>query len=274
MATIRQHRYEETADKQGQVVGIIAVLVFHLLVFGGLYLNGFSITYPLPGEKGIEITFEDVEDGRVAGMPRNKLQRVVENPTIINDPGNSAPESAKIAESNQSTRPMPQPDAKPSSLSENGDVEVPVEKPKDLNNRALFQSSSQGTEDASNSNNIKDKSLYQGVGISDQVTRTANTPIGPEHRQMVTANLDGRSVVGSLPLPSYNSQNQGRVVVRITVDQNGKVTKANAVGVGSTVQDAELWKAAEKAALRASFNVKKDAPIFQTGTITYIFRLN
>jgi TonB family protein len=74
-------------------------------------------------------------------------------------------------------------------------------------------------------------------------------------------------------LPAYNSQNQGSVVVEVTVNQDGKVTKATAIAKGSTVQDSKLWRAAEEAALKARFNVKKDAPISQIGTITYEFSL-
>lgn len=94
------------------------------------------------------------------------------------------------------------------------------------------------------------------------------------NRPSVTHSLSGRSVVGGFPLPAYNSQNQGTVVVEVTVNQEGKVTKARAIGKGSTIQDAKLSRAAEEAALKARFNVKKDAPISQIGTITYHFSSN
>lgn len=262
--------YTDGFSKDSITVGLVLTLAVHIVAFALFYTIKFSINPHEEIVKGIEI--EMLEDVR-AGIPRNNQQRVVDNPPIINVPGNSAPQSARVAESNQSTKPTPQPDAKPSELSEFGDIEKPVEKPREVNQQALFQSTSQGTEDANNPHNIRDNSLFPGVGNSDEATRTANTPIGPEHRQMVTASLSGRSVVGSLPLPAYNSQNQGRVVVAVTVDQNGVVTKANARAQGSTVQDAALWRAAEEAALKARFNVKKDAPVFQSGTITYNFVL-
>jgi TonB family protein len=62
-------------------------------------------------------------------------------------------------------------------------------------------------------------------------------------------------------------------VVEVAVNQEGKVTKAQAIGKGSTTSDSKLRKAAEEAALKARFNVKKDAPISQVGTITYVFSL-
>ena len=79
--------------------------------------------------------------------------------------------------------------------------------------------------------------------------------------------------MGSLPLPSYDVQKAGRVVVKITVNQDGKVTSAVPGAAGTTVNDASLWASAKKAALRAQFNVSRSAPESQEGTITYVFKL-
>jgi TonB family protein len=99
-------------------------------------------------------------------------------------------------------------------------------------------------------------------------TRTA------ELRRSIPHNLSGRSV--GVPVPAYYGKGKGEgvVVVEITINQDGKVTSARAIGRGSTTQDSKLWKAAEEAALKARFNVKEDAPISQKGTITYVFKLN
>ena len=87
------------------------------------------------------------------------------------------------------------------------------------------------------------------------------------------AHLSGRNVVGSLPRPSYNAQLEGTVVVRVKVDQYGNVTEAVPGVEGTTVTDTGLWNAARNAAMKAHFNTKADAPVVQTGTITYIFKL-
>jgi TonB family protein len=79
--------------------------------------------------------------------------------------------------------------------------------------------------------------------------------------------------VGGFPEPAYNSQDEGKVVIQVTVNQDGKITAARAIGEGSTTQDAILWKAAVEAAKKARFNKKEDAPISQVGTITYEFKL-
>ena len=87
-----------------------------------------------------------------------------------------------------------------------------------------------------------------------------------------TAKLAGRTVNGTLPLPSYGVQIYGKVVVDIWVDRYGYVRKALAGAEGTTITNETLWQAARKAALGADFNMSKEAPNIQKGTITYIFK--
>ena len=86
--------------------------------------------------------------------------------------------------------------------------------------------------------------------------------------------LSGRSLVGSLPEPAYNVQEEGIVVVQIEVDKNGNVISATPILKGSTTSDAELWRVAREAALKARFNADPTAATKQVGTITYHFRLD
>ncbi|MFB6340341.1 hypothetical protein ACE1ET_01395 [Saccharicrinis sp. FJH62] len=86
--------------------------------------------------------------------------------------------------------------------------------------------------------------------------------------------LTGRSNVGSLPLPVYNIQEDGIVVVQIEVDRSGRVISATPILLGSTTQNAELWRVAKEAALKARFNDDPTAPIKQIGKIKYTFSLD
>ena len=142
------------------------------------------------------------------------------------------------------------------TVGDEGEVEVPeppAEKP--IDRRALFSSR--------RSNRTDTAAVQIASEISDRLTAghpKGNTEEGsPDGRP--TARLEGRTVMGNLPLPEYSVQNAGTVVVRIMVDQYG------------TVQDATLWEAAKKAALKAKFNVSATAPAVQEGTITYVFTL-
>ena len=80
-------------------------------------------------------------------------------------------------------------------------------------------------------------------------------------------------MLGALPNPVYSVQNSGIVVVRIKVDQYGKVLEAVPGIQGTTVTDKTLWEAAKKAALESRFNMSSSAPPVQEGTITYKFNL-
>lgn len=89
----------------------------------------------------------------------------------------------------------------------------------------------------------------------------------------VSFSLDGRTAQ-LLPKPDFLGNEDGKVVVLVTVDKSGKVTKAEPGAKGSNTANPELLAAAKKAALQARFNVDDNAPAFQTGTITYRFVLN
>lgn len=87
-----------------------------------------------------------------------------------------------------------------------------------------------------------------------------------------TFNLGGRSIgEGGLPRPVYNVQEEGRVVVSITVNPAGHVIATSINRLTNTV-NSTLRKAAEDAAKKARFNAV-DGVNNQTGTITYYFNL-
>ncbi|MDR2928951.1 MAG: TonB family protein [Cytophagaceae bacterium] len=83
--------------------------------------------------------------------------------------------------------------------------------------------------------------------------------------------LSGRNISGSLPKPVDNCNEQGVVVIDITVDKTGKVTDATYSQRGTTNNSPCLIKAAEAAAKKAKFNNDPNAAAYQKGTITYSF---
>lgn len=87
-----------------------------------------------------------------------------------------------------------------------------------------------------------------------------------------TFDLNGRNISGDgLPVPVNTVQDEGRVVVNITVNPAGKVV-ATSINRRTNTVNPELRKAAEDAAKRAQFN-QINAVDNQTGTITYYFKL-
>ena len=87
-----------------------------------------------------------------------------------------------------------------------------------------------------------------------------------------TFDLNGRSLgPGGLPRPVYNVQEEGRVVVTITVNPAGQVIHTS-INKRTNTANAALRKAAEDAARKARFNTVSGVNN-QTGTITYYFKL-
>tara|TARA_B110000091_G_C13796415_1_gene468044 strand:+ start:221 stop:1048 length:828 start_codon:yes stop_codon:yes gene_type:complete len=86
-------------------------------------------------------------------------------------------------------------------------------------------------------------------------------------------NLVGRKAL-SKPKEQPNCEEEGIVVVSITVDKTGKVMHAIAGVKGTTNTAACLLKPAKEAALRTTWNADPKAPSKQTGTIIYKFSLS
>ncbi|MBR1850999.1 MAG: energy transducer TonB [Bacteroidales bacterium] len=84
--------------------------------------------------------------------------------------------------------------------------------------------------------------------------------------------LAGRKAV-SLPAPKYNSNKQGKIIVKIWVDRSGTVTRVEAPEKGSNILDDNMVRQAKETALKTKFSAKPDAPETQTGTITYHYNI-
>lgn len=85
--------------------------------------------------------------------------------------------------------------------------------------------------------------------------------------------LGNRKAV-SKPAPKYTCDEQGRVVVEVAVDRNGKTMSATA-GVKGTTNTAKcLLDQARIAAMNTKWDASSDAPEKQVGKIVYNFNLN
>ncbi|MDR3261464.1 MAG: energy transducer TonB [Tannerella sp.] len=89
---------------------------------------------------------------------------------------------------------------------------------------------------------------------------------------MGSFNLNGRSIgAGGLPRPVYAGQEEGRIVINITVDPKGNVIMAD-IGKGTNIDNASMRSSAISAAKRAKFNSIQGTNN-QSGTITYRYSL-
>ena len=257
-------RKQEKSEKNAGVIGILVTLGLHAAALVVCLTSGLTYLDPPPPERtSLVIEFEEEEE-----VAKPIQTRVGRQPQAEEVDREKAVELVQKAESpHVNDRPNVTPATKPDPV---GDVDVPTpeqkEEPK-LDPRASFPGRSKKESSATTPHSAKDASEGFKAGQPDGNTREGKT------EGTANAHLKGRSVVGSLPKPTYGIQAEGTVVVQIKVDQYGNVTEAIPGAEGTTVTNKELWNAARNAAMKAHFNMKADAPALQTGTITYIFKL-
>jgi hypothetical protein len=257
MSAKREHKEEKRKSFR---FGVLLTAGIHVFLFLLLATSGLKRIYPPPPEMGIIIDYRDitppepkpvkVESGK---EPRSEKPKPKEEVKLVQR--SKAAETGKKASKGAAT-----------TMGDKGDVDkYEPKRSKPVDKRALFPSDQNGD---SLSPQVASK-ISQGLsaGHPDGNTETGRVDGEP------SARLPGRSVMGSLPTPDYSINKSGKVVVKIMVDQYGKVVNAIPGAFGTTVQDRTLWNAAKDAALKAKFNVSSEAPGVQEGTITYIFKL-
>lgn len=260
-------------EKDSKLKGIIGTILFHAGLLALLLFLGLSTPLPLPGEEGVEVNLGYSNQGmgidqqpdpapaeEIAPPPQAKEETREE---ILTQETEEAPAIEKPVETKK-----PEPEIKP--VEETPKVvpeEKPVEQPK-VNPKAIYKGKSTTTTDGGqegqtgepgdqgNPNGDPNATNYDGQGGKGN---------GPGF------DLGGRGAK-SLPSPSYNSNDQGDVVVEIFVDRQGNVINARAGIKGTTINDARLWEVARDAAMRSKFVADPNAPERQRGTITYKFR--
>lgn len=140
------------------------------------------------------------------------------------------------------------------------------EQTRTVNQRAMFHSNKGGVDEPEDLGNPYAKQADENLASGD------GGGLNPVGNDQLDEGLRGRGLVGSLPVPSYPGTASGKIVIRVTVDQSGRVTGATYETKGSTSSDAALIAAAIEAAKRARFTESRS--FMQGGTITYNFKLN
>ncbi len=249
-------------NKKSKCIGVMFTIAFHVCLFFVFGISGMKYLYPPPEEMGILLDFTEEQEYKPIEVKAGNEPKSV----------NAHPDNEiKLVQKSEAQEVGQKPsEGKEAHIDEDGDVEKPAPaEPKkvEIDKRALFSSANNKKKDTLAAQTAEKISSSLKSGNPQGNTRYGDTSGEP------SAKLQGRNVVGSLPFPSYTVNNEGKVVVRILVDQYGKVTNATPGVAGTTVQDKRLWEAAKEAAYKALFNVSSEAPTVQEGTITYIFKL-
>ncbi|MFW5945091.1 MAG: TonB family protein [Bacteroidota bacterium] len=282
--------------------GIVGTIIFHGIVVLLFVFSGFSTPLPLPGERGIMINFGNVQDAagntevqenmaeETSAESESQQDRQEQQQSVTQESQPAQEETQSQEDQDVNTQDFEEAPAMDQKEEETQEQEEQESQPTE-NQEEQQQENQQQQEETKPEREVNEEALYPGrsseeSGENEGETegsgnqgRETGSPLSDNH-----SNVDSRGMGGidfslqgreaeSIPKPDYNYQVEGKVVVEITVDKQGKVTKASAGVKGSTTLNDNLLSAARKAALKAKFDRKSDAPAYQKGTITYFFRL-
>jgi TonB family protein len=259
--------------------GIVLSVFIHVLILVLLILFGFTTQLPLPGEEGIVINFGDNDQGMGLVEPRpSPLEQPSQaQPTQVEEEETPITQDFEEAPSLPVPKPKPEPKPKTEKPKETKptpekpkEEKPPVEeKPREVDQRILFPGQKTGGDTSGEGVTGQNGNQGDPSGSIDSQSKEGGNTGGGEGP---SSSIDGRKAL-LLPPPEYTKQVSGKVVIQVTVDRNGNVTKVTGPFKGSTNYDPDLVSAAKKAALKAKFDLSPNAPAYQTGTITYVFKL-
>lgn len=277
--------------KEGKYVGIVGAFLVHAAIIALLILVGFTLPEPSE-EDGIPVMLGEVPDALGAADP--SLVKVDVMPEEVAPPEVQETVEQEIitqeTEESVAIKPKAEPKKKEVKKPEKTEAEKAEEARKLAEAKAererkeaiaRAERERKEAEEAARKRvagafgkgaQMGDKGNTKGEGIQGSATGNAPTGATTGTGGYGTFNLGGRSIgEGGLPRPVYNVQDEGRVVVTITVNPAGQVIATSINRQTNTVNPA-LRKAAEDAAKKARFNAVSGLNN-QTGTITYYFNL-
>jgi TonB family protein len=252
-------------ERQRNTIAAASTVIILGLLWILLLLFSLSRPYPPPPEYGVEVMGAGSEG---AGRAQSAVSQ---QPT---SPSQESPSEENTVTENNENVAIPKPTtprpttARPVATTPTQPQQTTQPEEPQLNPMASFpgrrttQGSGEGTGNSDGSG--------AGTGTGSGTGSGTGTGAGAGNFGDGSWKLDGRQA-NSLPKPAYNSDDQGIVVVRITVNRDGVVIKAEPGAQGTTTSSQILQQTAKEAALKSRFSANKDAPEQQVGTITYRF---
>lgn len=271
--------------KKGKYVGLLGALLLHVGVVALLLWITVRTTVPQEGT-GLAVAMGTVDHAWGTENPKGLVDvDVLEPETTPEIPSETDEQPELITQEQEETvavpkqkKPTPKPVTKKPEKTEKTAAEKEAEAKKleaerrERERKAAAEAAANRVAGAFGKGAGMNKGTSAGgSGLEGSVSgnssegSTSGTGVGGSY------DLGGRSLQGSLPVPRYTIQEEGRVVVAILVNPAGQVIKADIHRNTNTV-NATLRKAALEAARKARFNVVGGVDN-QAGTITYDFRL-
>ncbi len=261
--------YYNSENKAPQIWATIITLLYLLVILVAFLFVKFDFDIEDKSSEGILVDFGSHTEGvqgnipAIASTPPPPVSptTVSKEEQLETDPNSDVAVEAAPDKKKQHKEVSPAPvDSKPTK-----EVE---EKPQVVNKKALFPGNSNMTS-AAQGGGSSAASSASGESAGDPNSKVSNTNFN-DGISGVAFDLEGRSVVGSLPTPAYSADATGRVVIEVTVSDNGRVTSASYRAKGSTTNNSQLIAASVKAAYSTRFSESES--VIQGGVITYTFR--
>ncbi len=263
-----------TNKNRNKVYAVATTIVIHAIVLVLLFTLCFRTPLPLPGEAGVEVNLGMYAQGM--GIESSQEEEIindtyeeehtVEEQVIEDVEEDIVSEDEDIPSLEEVTEELQEETEEEIAEEDVDEVqeEVVEEKPV-INQRAIFQApktnkqqssegNTEGDGEQGNENGLKDIDRYEGNGGSGG---------GPSY------DLGGRGAK-SISTPGKDFSEEGKVVVDIWVDKEGRVQVAE-IAKGTTIANSNMLNSAKKAALNSIFNKDDNAADLQKGTITYTF---
>ena len=285
--------------KKGEYIGALGALLVHVAVIALLILVSFTVPQPDEDAGGVPVMMGNVESARGFDDPSLVDVDVLDEDAVA--PAETAPELpskqdllTQTEEETVTLKPKTEePKKETVKPKEVAKPKEPVKKPEKTEAEKAAEAKRLAEEKAERERKAAEEAARKRVsgafgkgaqmegnkgtsagGTGTEGSKEGNSSTGAKTGTggYGTFDLGGRSLgTGSLPKPAYNVQEEGRVVVNITVNPAGQVISTGINPQTNTVSSA-LRKAAEDAAKKARFNTV-DGVTNQTGTITYYFNL-
>lgn len=249
-----------TSTKKNRLIAGLVTILVHAVIVALLFVLCFRTPLPLPGEAGVEVNL-----GMYAGISQqdNVTTRQQVDETIRQQEEVTEKEEDIVSENIDI--PAIEPEKK--TVADEVKEEVIEEKKEEpvVNKRALFQVTQDNSVSSSegNTETVGEQGSHNGLKDMDRFEGNGGSGGGPAY------DLGGRGAK-SIPSPSRDFDEEGKVVVDIWVDKEGKVQRAE-IGKGTTVTNSSMRESARQAASKSIFVQDKNASDLQKGTITYTF---
>ncbi|MDR3129547.1 MAG: TonB family protein [Tannerellaceae bacterium] len=243
----------KTANNKGyttSLYGWMGTLTFHALLFLILWFSVLKSKAPEERE-GILVHFGEID--AVAGTF---------------EPQDAPTETDNTTAPAESTPEQPTPSEHLVTQKVEESVTVPDNRRKEEEEEARRQEEEHKRKEAERLRKEKEAAIAQR--ISGAFGASNSTGSNVSSTEYGSFSLSGRTLgTSGLPRPAYVIQEEGRIVVNITVDPQGRVVFAE-VGRGTTIDNEAMRHSALEAARRATFN-SIESTHNQSGAITYVY---